>query len=328
MTQDMTQEQQPTKKTMSNTTTRVLVGLVGIPAVIAIVWQGGWLFFGFVQMLAVLALKELYDLSRKKSFLPNVALGYAASIALGTVAFFSAQLSPAAHTFALEAVFVLFVLVVFASELWRNQPSPLANTAVTVLGVAYLAVCMNALLGLRMFFDQPEAASVLASTISAIPTTSATTTNIATTPASLANSWGRALVMCVFAGIWICDSAAFFAGKAFGKHKLFPRVSPNKSWEGAVVGFLASALGFALLAHTFLPCVPLPHAVTLGALIGIVGQIGDLVESLLKRDAGIKDSSNIIPGHGGIFDRFDSVLFAAPLTYLYVKALLLLGWLG
>jgi phosphatidate cytidylyltransferase len=174
--------------------------------------------------------------------------------------------------------------------------------------VFYIALFMDALLELRLFFEQPVAASLLAST-----------------PPSTGDKWGAALVLCVFAGIWICDSVAFFAGKAFGKHKLFPRVSPNKSWEGAVVGFLAAAAGFAALAHYFLPFLPTIHAAVLGALIGVVGQIGDLVESLLKRDAGIKDSSTIIPGHGGIFDRFDSVLFAAPVTYLYVKAWILLG---
>jgi len=298
---------------MSNTTTRILVGLVGIPAIIAVIVQGGWLFFAFVQVIAVLALKELYDLSVHKSFAPNVWIGYAACVAFGSIVFAEQTLSVEQSTWMFQALMGALVLLVLSVELWRNKPQPLANTATTLIGVVYVGWCMQALLQLRTLFVQPTGQRLLS--LSANLETSTMLQN--------ANAWGAALVMCTFAGIWICDSAAFFAGKAFGKHKLFPRVSPNKSWEGAIVGFVMSAVGFAVLAQYFLPFLPLVHAAVLGALIGIVGQIGDLVESLLKRDADVKDSSQIIPGHGGIFDRFDSILFAAPVTYLYVKALAL-----
>jgi len=298
---------------MSNTTTRIVVGLVGIPAIIAIIMQGGWLFFVFVQVIAVLALKELYDLSAHKSFAPNVWIGYAACVAFGSIVFAEQMLSVEQSAWLFQALVGALVLTVLSVELWRNKPQALANTATTLMGVVYVGWCMQALLQLRMVFFHPVGQRLLPLVhhldSSPLPQT--------------ANSWGSALVMCTFAGIWICDSAAFFAGKAFGNHKLFPRVSPNKSWEGALVGFVMSAASFAVLAQYFLPFLPLVHAAVLGALIGIVGQIGDLVESLLKRDAGVKDSSHIIPGHGGIFDRFDSILFAAPVTYLYVKALAL-----
>ncbi len=99
---------------------------------------------------------------------------------------------------------------------------------------------------------------------------------------------------------------------------MFPRVSPKKSWEGAVAGFLFSVLFMIAARALIIDFLPLSDAIMIGLISGIFGQAGDLIESLLKRDAGVKDSSSIIPGHGGIFDRFDSLLFTAPLVYLYL----------
>ena len=115
------------------------------------------------------------------------------------------------------------------------------------------------------------------------------------------------------------SSAAFFGGTALGRHKLFPRVSPNKSWEGAIFGFLFAVITLILLKPVILNFLNWTNILVIGAIIGVVGQIGDLIESLIKRDAGVKDSSKLIPGHGGIFDRFDSILFTAPVVLLYLK---------
>jgi phosphatidate cytidylyltransferase len=129
---------------------------------------------------------------------------------------------------------------------------------------------------------------------------------------------GGYLIISILATIWICDSAAFFGGTALGKHKLFPRVSPKKSWEGAIFGFVFAILAMILAKNIVLDFITLKDAIVIGFIIGTLGQIGDLTESLLKRDAGVKDSSNLIPGHGGIFDRFDSLLFSSPIIYLYL----------
>jgi phosphatidate cytidylyltransferase len=115
------------------------------------------------------------------------------------------------------------------------------------------------------------------------------------------------------------DSAAYFIGTAIGKHKLFPRVSPNKSWEGAIAGFVFSIITLVVLKSFLLEFLDWVDIIAFGVIIGIFGQVGDLIESLIKRDAGVKDSSNIIPGHGGIFDRFDSLLFSAPIIFLYLR---------
>ncbi len=114
------------------------------------------------------------------------------------------------------------------------------------------------------------------------------------------------------------DSAAYYTGSAFGKHRLYPLVSPKKSVEGAIGGLIGSLGGTLLAKFTFFPQLTFSDAVVTALVIGMVGQAGDLFESLLKRSFGVKDSGTIIPGHGGVLDRLDSILFAAPITYYYV----------
>jgi phosphatidate cytidylyltransferase len=134
---------------------------------------------------------------------------------------------------------------------------------------------------------------------------------------------GAHLVLYAFLMTWACDTGAYFVGLAIGRHRLFERVSPKKSVEGAVGGLAAAigagAWGWAWFVHDASgePLLTLNQALVLGALVGVSGQLGDLVESLLKRDAHIKDTSATIPGHGGVLDRFDSLIFSAPVTYYF-----------
>ena len=114
------------------------------------------------------------------------------------------------------------------------------------------------------------------------------------------------------------DSAAYYTGSAFGKHRLYPLVSPKKSIEGALGGLVGSIGGTLLAKFTFFPQLTLADALLTAVFIGILGQTGDLFESLLKRSFGVKDSGSIFPGHGGVLDRLDSIIFAAPATYYYV----------
>lgn len=113
------------------------------------------------------------------------------------------------------------------------------------------------------------------------------------------------------------DSLAYYSGRALGKHRLYPLVSPNKSVEGALGGLLGSVLGTLLARATFFPQLTLADALLTALVIGVLGQTGDLFESLLKRSFGVKDSGSIFPGHGGVLDRLDSIIFAAPATYYY-----------
>jgi phosphatidate cytidylyltransferase len=136
---------------------------------------------------------------------------------------------------------------------------------------------------------------------------------------------GEDLLMLLFVCVIFADTAAFIFGKAFGKHAMAPVISPNKSWEGALAGVAGSVLA-ALIAHFwFYQRLALPHALLLGAVLGMAAILGDLAESMVKRSAGVKDSSNLLPGHGGVLDRMDSLLFAGPLLYYYYRWFLQAG---
>jgi phosphatidate cytidylyltransferase len=122
---------------------------------------------------------------------------------------------------------------------------------------------------------------------------------------------------------WMTDTGAYLAGTRLGKHKFFPTISPKKTWEGAIGGWVAAPLTMLALGAVF--GLPLAHCAILGALIGVAATFGDLAESLLKRQTGVKDSSNIVPGHGGLLDRLDSLLFTAVVTYYYLVWVLRIG---
>ncbi len=132
---------------------------------------------------------------------------------------------------------------------------------------------------------------------------------------------GRGWVFLVLFAVMACDSLAYFVGSSFGKHKLYPAVSPKKSIEGGLGGLVGSCLGVWLAKVLFLPALGAEHVILVGLLIGVIGQVGDLFESLLKRACGVKDSGGIFPGHGGILDRLDSLLFAFPLAYYLARVL-------
>ncbi|KPK58688.1 MAG: hypothetical protein AMS21_10485, partial [Gemmatimonas sp. SG8_38_2] len=138
-----------------------------------------------------------------------------------------------------------------------------------------------------------------------------------------APSWrGAAIIFLPVAITWIGDSAAYSVGRAIGRHKLAPAISPNKTWEGAIAGFAATVLSALLWVWLTQPLVSWTmswvQVAGLGALVSIAGQIGDLFESRFKRDCGVKDSSNLLPGHGGSLDRVDALLFAFPIAYVYL----------
>jgi len=124
----------------------------------------------------------------------------------------------------------------------------------------------------------------------------------------------------MLASIWICDTAAFAVGRKMGKHKIAISISPNKSWEGGIAGLIAAIFTWQCACAYLSPLheISLSTSIAMGLIAGVFGQVGDFAESLLKRDAGVKDSSSLIPGHGGVLDRLDSILFVSPLAYLYL----------
>jgi phosphatidate cytidylyltransferase len=133
---------------------------------------------------------------------------------------------------------------------------------------------------------------------------------------------GPDLIILVLASAWLSDTGGYFAGKSMGRHKLYPAVSPNKTWEGSIGGVLAAAAGAAVIKVLLLPEIGWLHIMMLAVPGAILGQIGDLAESLIKRSVGVKDSGALLPGHGGILDRVDAILFIAPYVFLYVVIVL------
>jgi phosphatidate cytidylyltransferase len=130
---------------------------------------------------------------------------------------------------------------------------------------------------------------------------------------------GREAALLLILTVALSDTAQYYSGRAFGRHLLAPVISPKKTIEGAIGGFAGAMLGLGLLGHWWLPHVPLQWRLSLAVAIAAVGIVGDLFESLLKRSVGVKDASSLIPGHGGVLDRIDALLFAAPVFYAFVR---------
>jgi phosphatidate cytidylyltransferase len=138
-----------------------------------------------------------------------------------------------------------------------------------------------------------------------------------TTTSLLRRDFGAGWVLLALSIAWVADTGGYFVGRRWGSAKLYPAVSPNKTWAGLYGALTGSTLAGAVASLTYLRELPWLHGLLLGLLGGLIGQLGDLVESLLKRSVGAKDSGSMIPGHGGILDRIDALLFVAPTTYLY-----------
>lgn len=306
--------------------TRVAVAVVAIPLIVWASMVGSYLFFGFVAIISGVALYEFYTLAEKKGAYPLKALGIAGGFVVNAAfmyeriqvelfSFFETKgvrLSMFSQLQFLLVVLLVFLLLVLLIELFRTKGSPTLNAATTVFGVAVISLFFGTLISVRelfpygfpvsKFFQVGFANEVQLNTIS---------------------RWGGYTIVSLFATIWMCDTAAYFGGLTFGRHRLFERVSPKKSWEGAAFGFVAALLTMVAARALVLDYLRIQDALVIGAIVGIFGQIGDLVESRFKRDAGVKDSSALIPGHGGVYDRFDSLVFVAPIVYLYIDFVVL-----
>ncbi len=262
---------------------RVIVSLVGVPLILIVAYLGGYYFFAFVAVVSLISFFEFSLLVKNKGANVNLLLGGAVIFI-----FLINQLIGFAD---IITIIVLSSLSLLTVELFRNKGSAINNLGATFLGIFYIGIFSVTLISLREFYPSN----------------------------SDLNIYGAFLIISILVSIWIGDSAAYYGGITLGKHKLFPRVSPKKSWEGAIFGFIFS-VGVMILAKVLvLNFLSWVDVLLIGIIIGTIGQIGDLVESLLKRDSEVKDSSSLIPGHGGFFDRFDSLLFCAPAIWIYFK---------
>lgn len=268
---------------MSNMTIRILVGAAAIPLILWIISHGGFAFVFFLMTIAGLAQYELYTLARRKGIQPQTWTGIISGLLYLLVSAPHLML-PIPPNIVLGGLLVF----AFAWEVFRKRASMFANAMTTVGGMIYIPVSLSFLLE--------------TSTLSAAK-----------------GIHGGDIVTGIFVAIWLCDSGAYFVGKFFGRRPLLERASPKKTWEGAVGGFVVATVGTMSLLSWTAPQFPMLLAAAVGGVAGIFGQIGDLFESLIKRDIGVKDSSAIIPGHGGMLDRFDSMFFTAPAVYIVLR---------
>lgn len=266
---------------MNNRATRILVAILSIPVLLGLSYWGGIPFLIFVLAIGILSFNEFAKMVKQKD--KNVNIG------IGNLTVFLMIINAYNNFVNLETLLLSIIILILVYELFRNNGSAIDNIGATLLGVFYLGFFTSTIVAIREFYSH-----------------------------SLHYSNGGLIIIAIFITLWVTDSAAYFLGSAFGKHKLFSRVSPNKSWEGAIAGFIFALITAIVLKSFLLPFLTWTDAFIFGLIVGIFGQIGDLIESLIKRDAGVKDSSNIIPGHGGILDRFDSLIFSSPFVYLYM----------
>jgi phosphatidate cytidylyltransferase len=258
---------------------RVLTAAVGIPLLLYLIHLGNLPFIGLTVGLAVLALQEyslmLWVGGRGVQRLLTVVGGGAVTLAVATAGA-DRPAGPGIVYLTLSAVIITAML----SELLRREHS-LDRAAITVFGVMFIGWTLGHLVLIRGL--QPH---------------------------------GRELTFLLFIAVWNCDSCAYFAGRALGKRKLAKVISPKKTWEGFVGGLIGAVTTALIAQRFFMPEALSPlGAAVFGLLVGTLGQLSDLSQSLVKRAAGTKDSANLLPGHGGVFDRIDSFLLLAPVVY-------------
>lgn len=267
--------------------TRIITGIIGIVLAAFVIQTGGTLFAGFALVLALLAWFEYVRAFSER----GMGLTFGTGLAGITLLWYTGwQGNPEL----MAAVSTLIVLAILLESVLRHGSVSIMDAVTSIAGVLYFGFPFAYMVMLR----DMQPGIVMDTQLGAF-------------------SFGAVLIWIMFLGTWASDTFAYFTGSALGRHKLCPSISPNKTVEGflgSVVGTTASVAGLGIFFS-----LPVLELALLGFAISILATLGDLVESVAKRYTGIKDSGNIIPGHGGIWDRFDSVLFTAPLVYYFVK---------
>jgi phosphatidate cytidylyltransferase len=264
---------------------RSISGLLFATVLLAAIVFGPWSFAILFGLFSVFILKEFYQLSKTAGISPQKNVG----LAIGGLIFLTTFLyAKGIISVNMIGLYLALLFVIPAYELYRAKKNSLENISVTLFGILYITFSFS-LFNFLVFPDFP-----------------------------LSDQYNPTLLVFLFILIWAYDSGAYLFGVTFGKHRLFERISPKKSWEGFFGGwFLSLVLAFAL--QRLFPAYELKFLLLIATAVTITGTFGDLVESMIKRNMGLKDSGKFLPGHGGLLDRFDSILFASPFVYLVVQ---------
>ena len=265
--------------------TRILVGVLGVPAILAIIYFGGLYFLGFLAIVAAISQYEFYKMFRQQKKIQSYCVH---AIIFGLVWLFITYFAPQYFYHVVLMPTILFLILNLRGDIMKSTE----KFAITMAGYLYVPVLISTLIMIRQFGNYTV----------------------------MTNSESWKIVIVLFATVWINDTFAYAFGSRFGKHKLSPKISPNKSKEGSFAGII----GAFVSVFTFYLCNILPefftvyHVIVLSLILGIFPQLGDLAESMMKRDTGVKDSGTILLGHGGVLDRFDAIFMTAPAVYLFI----------
>ncbi len=266
----------------------VLILSIVLPVFLPQFPQANWLFLVIAALALSAGLFEFYSLTKKLELKADASIAY-----LGAAAFFVAFLfdAPTKAPDLLLLTVALFLIVVLITQTFRFQKDfskMLAGVGVTVLGVLYVAFLGGFIVSIRAGFENSPGLSTK-------------------------------LLAFFFLVVMGADTGAYYVGKNFGRHKLAPQISPGKTWEGVIGGLILSSV-FALISSLwFFPELNYKVSIPLAIVMSVVGLFGDLAESAIKRGAGAKDAASILPGHGGLLDRLDSLLFNAPILYYFAR---------
>lgn len=274
--------------------TRLLTAAIALPILIASIilpwWipETVWIFVVIAVLALSAALFEFFSLTKKLELKADASVAYLGAAALVVAFIFDA---PAKAPDLLLLTLGLFVGALVATQAFRFQKDfskMLTGVGVTLLGVMYVVFLGGFLISIRVGFEHIPGLSTK-------------------------------LLLFFMAVMFGSDAGAYFAGRAFGKHKLAPTISPGKTVEGLIGGIVAAAGFAALCTLVFFPELPYKYSIPLAVVMAVVGVLGDLAESAMKRGSGAKDAASILPGHGGLLDRLDSLLFNAPILYYFAR---------
>ena len=276
---------------------RTMINIIGLPFMVSMILLGGYFFAFFIHIVIYLGFREYVDILKKHSLSPSVWLFYLGQFLLLLYSLLAVKKGIEAQNwfhgdyfdhwynlehflFGLLYIGTFMIILIMINEIFKNSSKPLYNVSTSLFGFIWIGFFINSLIFLRLDI-------------------------------------GAILTLVVFISLWMCDTCAFFFGKHFGKSKIMPSVSPNKTILGSVSGLLGSIIFLLFLSYMNYIELNYVESFLLGLITGGISQFGDFFESLLKRELNIKDTSDILRGHGGVLDRFDSLSIISPLLLYF-----------
>lgn len=264
---------------------RTLINLIGMPGLLSIIYLGDVVFLSFIYIVIFLCTKELYDICKGKEYFLNITWLYSIYVLMYISHYVDFSLVAIKPTI-ISLLFILFIYPIF-----KGSKKSLPSISITLFAFVWIALFLDSAVYLRNMEN------------------------------------GRNVIYTIFLSVWMCDSAAYIFGKKFGKSKILPNISPNKTWVGTFSGLIFSTvLLYIFIYIDFIKfnsyVFTIYDVIIMGIIVGVLGQLGDFFESMIKREFNIKDSGTLLQGHGGVLDRFDSLLFVIPAFYIYFKNIL------